>query len=144
MTDQTKINLNPESRWRWPMVSVVLLIVYLAFFHLCLGSSYGMCIGIGIGCWITWLSICATFENIFTNRFEYWIHQLVGLDILFEGFSPLHEGLGFYYCAASFWVVFLVYHYVVAPRSKRTMQLLVPTGDEEVAMPQASSNSVSV
>ena len=100
-----------------------------------------MCIAIGIGCWITWLSICVAVKNIFINQFEYWIHQLVGLDILFEGFNPVHEGLGFYFCASSFWVVFLVYHYIVAPRSKRTIQMLVPVSDEEVSMSQASSGS---
>ena len=123
------------------MVSVVLLIVYLAFFHLCLGSSYGMCIAIGIGCWITWLSICVAVKNIFINQFEYWIHQLVGLDILVEGINTVHEGLDCYFCASSFWGVFLVYHYIVAPRSKRTIQMLVPVSDEEVSMSQASSGS---
>ena len=137
MTDQTKINSKPGSRWQWPMVSVVLLIVYLAFFHLCLGANYGRCIATGFVCWIIWMSICLTVEsvkNVFTNRFEYWIHQLVGLDILFEGFNPVHEGYGFYFCATGFWVIFLINHYVFAPLAKRKPQPSISVVSEEVAL----------
>ena len=45
------------------------------------------------------------------NGFEFWIHQLVGIDILLEGFNPFHEGFRFYYCALAFWVVLVVYHW---------------------------------
>ena len=138
MIDPPKINSDLGSRRYWPLVSVVLLILYLAFFHLCLGASYGACIAIGITCWIIWLTICWKVKAVFANRFEYWIHQLVGLDILFEGFSPLHEGLGFYYCAASFWAVFLIYHYAFALYAKPATQPLA-SDDPDVTVTHVSS-----
>jgi len=103
-----------RSHWPWIGISSLLLLVYLTFFHLCLNANYGMCIAIGFGSWVVWCLICVVARRIFLSRFEYWIHQLVGIDILLEGFNPLHEGYGFYYCATSFWIVFLIYRFIVA------------------------------
>ena len=94
----------------WILVNSLLLVLYLGFFHFCIGSSYWSCTIAGAVAWFIWLSICLLGRVVFLNRFEYWIHQIVGLDVLIEGFSPLHEGFGFYYCAAGFWLVFLGYH----------------------------------
>ena len=108
------MELKKESRYqqRWMWVSAVLLVIYLAFFHLCLESSYQTCAILGVSGWLIWSVICYRCQKVFLNRFEYWIHQLVGIDILLEGFSPLHEGYGFYVCASCFWAVFLGYRLV--------------------------------
>ena len=102
--------------WPWTWVSASLLLVYLVFFHLCMESTYATCILLGVICWTSWVGICYWCRDVFLNPFEYWIHQLVGVDILLEGFSPLHHGFGFYICAASFWSVFVAYRALGACR----------------------------
>ena len=108
------MELNKEKRYqrRWMWLSAVLLLMYLAFFHLCLGASYQTCVILGVSGWLIWTAVCYLSRAVFLNRFEYWIHQLVGIDILLEGFSPLHEGYGFYVCASCFWAVFLTYRFI--------------------------------
>ena len=98
-------------QWQWTWLSAALLLVYLGFFHACLDSSYLTCNLLGISCWLAWAGICYFWKEVFLNRFEFWIHQLVGVDILLEGFSPIHEGYGFYVCAICFWCVFLTYRF---------------------------------
>ncbi len=98
--------------WQWTWLSAALLLVYLGFFHSCLGASYLTCNLLGIGCWVIWTGICWFWRDVFLNRFEYGIHLLVGVDILLEGFSPIHEGYGFYICAGCFWCVFLTYRFM--------------------------------
>jgi len=95
---------------KWIATSVVLLAIYIGFFYACIGQSFATCVGIGVTCWVLWSLVCWIQRSVYFNRFEYWIHQAVGLDILLEGFNPVHEGYGFYFCAAGFWLVFLVYH----------------------------------
>ncbi len=92
-------------------LSLTLLTIYLGFFHLCIGSEYSTCIALGIGGWLLWSAICFGFRGVFINRFEFLIHCLVGVDILLEGFNPVHSGYGFYWCALGFWSVFLLYHF---------------------------------
>ena len=104
-----------QHRWMW--LSAALLLLYLAFFHLCLGASYQTCVTLGVSGWLIWSIVCYRSRAVFLNRFEYWIHQLVGIDILFEGFSPLHEGYGFYICASCFWAVFLSYRFICHRRT---------------------------
>ena len=94
----------------WITTSASLLVIYLGFFHACIGHSFTACVCIGGFSWLLWLAVCWMQRRVFCNRFEYWIHQVVGLDILFEGFNPNHEGYEFYYCAAGFWLVFLTHH----------------------------------
>ena len=94
----------------WVLMSVVLLVVYLGFFHVCMGLEYWGCVTAGFVGTVVWFGVCHLFRQTYISRFEYLIHQLVGLDILIEGFNPLHEGYGFYFCALGFWLVFLMYH----------------------------------
>ncbi len=98
--------------WRWLAVSGMLLLVYLAFFHLCLNASQFGCGLTGLVAWSIWFAICYCNRTVFKNRFEYFIHQLVGVDILCEGFNPIHQGYGFYSCAVSFWMIFFAYHFL--------------------------------
>ena len=97
---------------RWMLLSAGLLAIYLAFFHVCLDNTQWACRISGVFFWVLWVSVCVAGRTIFANPFEFWVHQLVGMDILLEGFNPLHQGLGFYYCALAFWGVLIAYHCV--------------------------------
>ncbi len=119
---------------RWVILSTVLLAMYLGFFHYCMGASYFTCIAAGVVTWMVWTGLCWSVRGVFMNRFEYGIHQLVGVDILLEGFNPMHQGFGFYYCAASFWLVFLVYQFFGTRENKATV-LVAETAD--AGWPQA-------
>lgn len=96
----------------WMLQSTLLLAIYLGFFHVCLGAPAETCQIAGVLFWMAWLLVCIFRRGVFANAFEFWIHQLVGLDILLEGFSPLHEGLQFYFCALAFWAVLITYHFI--------------------------------
>ena len=98
------------SSLRWILLSQLLLALYLAFFHTALGKSPTEIIFIGLGFSALTTAIVVMCRKVFFNRMEYWIHLVIGLDILCEGFIPYHESLGFYYCAAAFWTVFWGYH----------------------------------
>ena len=102
---------------RWAFLSIALLLIYLLFFHSCLLVEYRGRVALGAACWLTWCGVCWRWRNVFCNRFEYWIHQAVGIDILLEALNPIHQGYGFYWCAASFWFVFIVYHIIASVRA---------------------------
>lgn len=97
---------------QWLGLYCLLLAVYLGFFHSCLGASYQVCITCGLCFWLAWMVICWLGRGVFFKRFEVWLYQLVGIDILLEGFVPDHTGYGFYWCAAGFWSVLLVYRLI--------------------------------
>jgi len=103
----------------WVTTSLGLLAIYLGFFHCCIGQSFLTCVGIGFVCWALWTSVCWFLRGVYFNRFEYLIHQVVGVDILMEGFNPIHQGYGFYSCAAAFWLVFVVYHFLASSDIKQ-------------------------
>ena len=127
--DQVKplnsISATIESPLHWTSVSAMLLVIYLGFFHLCIGSNPVACIVLGILFWVAWVGVCYFNRVCFKSRFEYWIHQFVGLDILLEGFNPYHEGFGFYWCATSFWAVLVAYHFLT-PGNSNGASLVAP------------------
>lgn len=92
------------------MLSQILLALYLAFFHTTLGKPPTEILYAGLLFSAVTTVIIVLCRNVFYNRFEYWIHHAIGLDMFLEGFVPYHETLGFYYCAISFWAVFWGYH----------------------------------
>ena len=94
---------------RWILLSQLLLVIYLGFFHFAIDRSPSEILIAGLVCSSITTAIVFVCRNFFLNRFEYIAHYVIGLDIFFEGFVK-HEGLGFYYCAASFWTVFYCYH----------------------------------
>ena len=67
--------------------------------------------------WLAWMAICWVVRDVFLKRFEFGLYQLVGIDILLEGFVPDHTGYGFYWCAAGFWSVLLVYRLIPATKT---------------------------
>ena len=66
--------------------------------------------------------ICWVARGAFLKRFEFWLYQLVGIDILLEGFVPDHTGYGFYWCAAGFWSVLLVYRLIPATQKVEAIE----------------------
>lgn len=100
------------TKYAWYFVSAFLLVLYLAFFFTVNGAEAGQVRFIGAGFGTAWLASCFIFQTCFRNRFEFGIHTLLTLDFFLEGMVPFHSGYGFFYCAASFWTVFLVYHHL--------------------------------
>lgn len=93
----------------WAGFNLVLLGCYLGFFHLCLVVVFPWSFVIGIIVACLTMAICLRFRNLFVNRFEFLLHLAIPLDIAIEGMIPLHSGYSFYYCAAAFWLVFILY-----------------------------------
>jgi hypothetical protein len=48
------------------------------------------------------------------NRYEFLFYLALPLDMALEGLIPEHKGYSFYLCAASFWLVFIVYRIYLA------------------------------
>ena len=114
------------STLRWIMLSQLLLALYLGFFHTALGQSPTEIILIGLVFSSVTTGIVVLCRDVFLNRFEFWIHLVIGLDIFCEGFVPYHESLGFYYCAFGFWSVFWAYHgFLLCGQRPKTV--VVPT-----------------
>lgn len=96
---------------RWGF-SLILLAVYLASFHSWLEMPEAMVTVTG---WIvpmvlSFLGYEAWRRGYFVNPIDAGCHAGVILDLWLEGvFVRLHEGLGFYACAASFTVVIAGY-----------------------------------
>lgn len=95
---------------RWIMLSQLLLALYLAFFHSVLNKPPIEILSIGLAFATLATGIVVVCRDVFFNRFEYLIHLVIGVDIFFESFVPLHQTFGFYYCAFAFWSVFWGYH----------------------------------
>ena len=96
----------------WYLVSFYLLVVYLAYFHVLNATPPDQIKFVGAGFATAWLASCFVFQTCFRNRFEFAIHTLVTIDFYLESLIPFHQGNSFYYCAAGFWIVFLVYHHL--------------------------------
>ena len=102
---------------RWILLSQLLLVIYLGFFHYSLNRTPTETFIAGVVCSITATVVVILGRNFFLTRLEYLAHFVIGLDIFLEGFFP-HQGLGFYYCAVSFWTVFYCYHAFLLYRQK--------------------------
>ena len=97
----------------WYFVSLLLLGLYLAYFYLLNESSNSVQVRfLGAGFSVAWLAVCFIAQSCFRNRFEFGIHTLLTLDFVLESLVDSHSGYGFFFCAASFWTVFLVYHHL--------------------------------
>ena len=77
----------------------------------------------GIGFSLVTVAVCVIYRNLFINRFEYFIHLALGLDIFAEGFILKHDHYGFYLCAIAFWSIFWSYRFLFA-------MPLEPTADQ--------------
>jgi len=99
-----------HSTIQWFVLSLLLLALYLAFFHTVLGQSPTYILITGLVFSVLMTAIVVACRRVFLTKFEYWIHLVIGLDVFCEGFIPYHETLSFYYCALAFWTIFVGYH----------------------------------
>lgn len=93
----------------WLRFNLVLFVLYVGFFHLCLVTKFpaSLMIGLVIAGVMTYL--CIRYYSLFTNRYEFFFYLSLPLDVALEGLIPFHSGYSFYWCAAAFWSVFIVY-----------------------------------
>ena len=129
MDSQKSFNRNQFSL-QWIGIYSLTLAIYLSFFHSCLDSSYRECITYGICFWLAWVVVCWVARGAFLKRFEFVMYQLVGVDILIEGFIPDHSGYGFYWCTTAFWSVLLAYRLIPATALEKAP--VSEGGDEEL------------
>lgn len=92
----------------WLQFNLVLLLIYLGFFHACNVVQWPMILLLGVGfgsvaAWLVWRS------TTFLSSFERLAYMAIPLDILLEGMIPFHSGYSFYYCALAFWGLFVSY-----------------------------------
>jgi hypothetical protein len=107
-TDQSNAG-SGRSILEWLGFNLVLLILYVGFFHLCLLTRFPISLGIGLAIAATMTYLCVRFYRLFTNRYEFLFYLALPLDVALEGLIPFHSGYSFYWCAAAFWLVFGLY-----------------------------------
>ncbi len=97
--------LTRMKRWSY---SLIFLGLYLAVFHLWIGSSRPVII---LSALVTTALLLAAFVRAakryyFVNHWDCWMHAVVILDVLTEGvLVSSHEGYSFYLCALAFAIV---------------------------------------
>jgi hypothetical protein len=106
----------------WIGLSVLLLVLYLAFFHLCVGAEPRRIMVLSIFFSHACTFICIAARGWFLNRFEFAIHLAIGVDIQLEGFIEKHDHYYFYVCAAAFWGLFWIYHFRFARDRKISIE----------------------
>jgi type IV secretory pathway TrbL component len=109
MNDEVASEPSAKSLGQWLALNLVLIGLYLGFFHLSLLVEFpgSLLIGLVIAGVMAWL--CFQFRKLFLGRYENFIYYALPLDIALEGLIPFHSGYSFYWCAASFWLVFGCY-----------------------------------
>ena len=120
-------------KYSWYLVSLFLLAIYLAFFYSLNVAEESHVKYLGAGFASGWLATCFVCQSVFRNRFEFGMHTLLTLDFVLEALFPIHSGYGFFFCAASFWTVFLVYHHIPLPKIKATEPVAVVAEQSEAA-----------
>ena len=93
----------------WLGFNLILVALYLGFFHLCLATQFPISLFIGLVIAATMSYLCVRFYRLFTNRYEFLFYLALPLDVVLEGLIPFHSGYSFYGCAAAFWLVFVAY-----------------------------------
>ena len=105
--------------WGWYPVSLLLLAIYLSYFHWLNVCKPEQVVILGAGFGTLWMATCFVFQSVFRNRFEFGIHALLTVDFFLEAMTTIHDGYGFYFCALAFWAVFLVYHHLPKLRTSQ-------------------------
>ncbi len=92
----------------WLQFNLMLLAVYLGFFHLCNVLVWPMTLGLGLAFGL--LAACLVWRTTaFRSKFERVVYLAIPLDIFLESLIPYHAGYSFYFCALAFWTLFLSY-----------------------------------
>lgn len=102
---------------RW-WFSLVLQVGYLATFHLWLVVPQDAIRPIGLAAYCVMMLLLwrAWTAGYFANLWDRLFHGFVILDVLLEAYVPLHEGFGFYACAAGFALTVGGYRAIGSPR----------------------------
>ena len=92
----------------WIQFNLLLLAIYLGFFHACNVVDWPVTLGLGLGFgllagYLVWQT------TAFRSKFERLVYLAIPLDILLESLIPYHAGYSFYFCALAFWTLFLSY-----------------------------------
>lgn len=98
-----------QSALGWLGFNLILFQLYVGFFHLCLVTKFPISLAIGLVIAAAMSYLCVRFYRLFANRYEFLFYLALPLDVVLEGLIPFHSGYSFYWCAAAFWSVFLVY-----------------------------------
>ena len=93
----------------WLAFNLALFVLYIGFFHLCLVTQFPISLAIGVVIAAAMSYLCVRFYRLFANRYEFLFYLALPLDVVLEGLIPFHSGYSFYWCAASFWLVFGIY-----------------------------------
>lgn len=96
----------------WLEFNLILFLLYVGFFHLCLVTQFPISLAIGLVIAAVMSYLCVRFYRLFANRYEFLFYLALPLDVVLEGLIPFHSGYSFYWCAAAFWSVFVVYRLV--------------------------------
>lgn len=111
--DPPSSNQPPAKSFRaallWIWFNLFLLASYIGFFHLCLITEFPVSMVIGFVIAAVMAFLCFRNYALFTNRYEFWFYLALPLDVALESLIPFHSGFSFYWCAASFWSVFVIY-----------------------------------
>ena len=93
----------------WLTFNLFLFVLYVGFFHLCLLTEFPTSLVIGLVIAGVMVVLCWRNYRLFTNRYEFFFYLSLPLDVALESLIPIHSGYSFYWCAASFWSVFILY-----------------------------------
>jgi hypothetical protein len=97
--------------WR---LSLGMLVLYVAVFHVWLHVGYGVAVTSGLGVAVAMAAAIddARRDGYFRGILDWLAHLVVALDVLIEGCIPhAHTHLGFYWCAVAFAVVIGAYRW---------------------------------
>jgi len=103
----------PSNQFRsaipWLGFNLALFVLYVGFFHLCVITDFPVSLVIGFAIAGVMSFLCVRYRGLFANRYEFCFYLALPLDVVFESLIPYHSGYSFYWCAAAFWSVFIVY-----------------------------------
>lgn len=115
--------------------SVLMLIAYIAVFHLWLWDASPLSPFISATVWaIFFAALLYAQRTYFINAWDRAFHAIVIIDVLVESLIPFHSGYGFYLCAAAFAIVIGGYrYYLLRPKQDHglpIMETVVESGGE--------------
>ena len=121
IADHVHLKELPSNQFRsaipWLSFNLALLVLYVGFFHLCLITDFPISLVIGFAIASVMSLLCGRYRRLFTNRYEFCFYLALPLDVVFESLIPYHSGYSFYWCAAAFWSVFIVYRIYLLRRA---------------------------
>ena len=94
---------------QWIGFNVAIAGLYLAFFYGCLAIGWPWSLGFGFSIAGVLIVLITRYRRLFLNRYELLFYLAIPLDVGLESLIPTHFGYSFYWCAASFWSVFVLY-----------------------------------